>query len=62
MSKSEKEKMLAGEVYNSRDPELLERYHIARALLLEFNQTSSRNLGRKSELLNELLGEVGEGV
>jgi maltose O-acetyltransferase len=62
MSKSEKEKMLAGEVYNSRDPELLERYHIARSLLLEFNQTSSRNLGRKSELLNELLGEVGEGV
>ncbi|WP_281261104.1 sugar O-acetyltransferase [Cecembia rubra] len=62
MIRTEKEKMLAGELYNSRDPELLERYHFARSLLLEFNQMSSRNLKRKSEILTELLGEVGEGV
>lgn len=62
MSKSEKEKMLAGEVYNSRDPELLERYHIARELILEFNQLSSRNLLTKTQILHNLLGEVGEGV
>lgn len=48
MAKSEKEKMLDGEVYDSRDPELLERYHIARELLLDFNQMNSRNLDRKS--------------
>ncbi|WP_291779258.1 sugar O-acetyltransferase [Cecembia sp.] len=62
MAKSEKEKMLTGEVYNSRDPELLERYHLARELMLEFNQLSSRNFERKSEILHQLLGEVGDGV
>lgn len=62
MAKSEKEKMLDGEVYDSRDPELLERYYIARELLLEFNQINSRNLDRKSEILHELLGETGKGV
>jgi len=54
--------MLAGEAYNSRDPELLERYHVARKLLLEFNHMDSRNLERKSAILKELFGEVGEGV
>lgn len=62
MLKSEKEKMLTGEVYNSRDPELLERYHIARELILEFNQLSSRNLLTKTQILHDLLGEVGDGV
>lgn len=54
--------MLAGVPYNSRDPELLERYHIARKLLLEFNQLDSGNLERKHNLLEELLGGVEEGV
>ncbi|MFD2202284.1 sugar O-acetyltransferase [Shivajiella indica] len=62
MQLSEKQKMLAGEPYNSRDPELLERYHVARKLLLEFNHMDSRNLERKSAILGSLLGEVGEGV
>jgi len=62
MQLSEKQKMLAGEAYNSRDPELLERYHFARKLLLEFNHMDSRNLERKSAILKELFGEVGEGV
>jgi maltose O-acetyltransferase len=62
MQLSEKQKMLAGEAYNSRDPELLERYHVARKLLLEFNHMDSRNLERKSAILKELLGEVEEGV
>ena len=30
--KTEKEKMLAGEVYDCTDPELLERWHKAKAL------------------------------
>jgi maltose O-acetyltransferase len=62
MKKSEKQKMMAGEAYNSRDPELLERYHVARKLLLEFNHMDSRNLERKSAILKELFGEVEEGV
>lgn len=62
MPKSEKQKMLAGEAYNSRDPELLERYHIARKLLLEFNHIASTELDKKFGILKSLLGEVGEGV
>jgi maltose O-acetyltransferase len=62
MQLSGKQKMLAGEAYNSRDPELLERYHFARKLLLEFNHKDSRNLERKSAILKELFGEVEVGV
>ncbi|MFC0262676.1 sugar O-acetyltransferase [Fontibacter flavus] len=62
MSKSEKQKMLAGEIYNSRDPELLERYHICRSLILEFNHIPSTELVKKSEILDSLLGEKGDGV
>lgn len=37
---SEKEKMLAGLHYNSRDPELLERYYLVRKLLLKLNNST----------------------
>lgn len=59
---TEKEKMLSGENYNSRDPELLERYHQARALLQEYNQLDSRELERRAAILRELLGATGGNV
>lgn len=59
---TEKEKMLDGIPYNSRDPELLSLYHKSRKLMLEYNQLDSRNMERRSFLLNELLGKVEEGV
>jgi maltose O-acetyltransferase len=59
---SEKNKMLSGEFYNPRDPELLEMYHATRKLLLEFNQLDSKNAKRRNKLVRELLGEVGAGV
>ena len=62
MNKSEKERMLAGEFYNSRDPELLGMYHRARRLLGEFNHTASSDAAMKEHLLRELLGELGRGV
>lgn len=54
--------MLAGEPYDSRDPELLDMYHRARDLMRSYNQLDSRNLDRRHELLDSLLGKVGEGV
>jgi len=54
--------MLAGLPYNSRDPELLERYHIARDLLQQYNQLHSRNQTERERLLSELLGMKDEGV
>ncbi|MCB0314691.1 MAG: sugar O-acetyltransferase, partial [Calditrichaeota bacterium] len=62
MNKSEKERMLAGEFYNSRDPELLAMYHRARRLLGEFNHTASSDAAMKEHLLRELLGKLGRGV
>ena len=58
----EKEKMLKGEIYNSRDPELLERYHTARDLLRVYNNLSSRSQEIRRGILLKLLGGVGEGV
>ena len=59
---TEKEKMLAGEKYNSRDPELIEMYHRARGLLQQFNGLDSRALDQRAFLLGELFAEVGEKV
>jgi maltose O-acetyltransferase len=56
---TEKQKMLAGEPYRSRDPELLAMYHRARDLLAMFNQTPSRNSDEKLEILQRLFGHIG---
>lgn len=62
LMKSEKEKMLSGEAYDSRDPELLELYHNARALILAYNQSDSRNRDERNWILGQMLGKVGTGV
>ncbi|SDI66377.1 sugar O-acetyltransferase [Alteribacillus bidgolensis] len=62
MGKSEKEKMLYGEWYRADDPELhRERLH-ARKLTRLFNETTETEESRRTELLNELLGDAGENV
>lgn len=60
--KTEREKMLAGEAYDTRDPELLELYHRARALILAYNTCDTRDLEKRNDLLGKLLGEKGNGV
>ncbi|MEM7657397.1 MAG: sugar O-acetyltransferase [Bacteroidota bacterium] len=59
---TEKEKMLAGLPYLSRDPELIEMYHRARELMRAYNTLNSRNLAERERLLTELLGFKGPGV
>jgi len=59
---TEKEKMLAGQNYNSRDSELLARYHVARGLMQSYNSLDSKNLGKREELLTSLLGFKGHAV
>ncbi len=59
---TEKEKMLAGDFYDSRDPELLTLYHTARKLLLEYNNLDSRLTGERERILNELFEYRGSGV
>lgn len=59
---TEKQKMLQGLAYDSRDPELLALYHTARALMQRYNTLDSTALEKRGEILHEMLGEVGQGV
>jgi maltose O-acetyltransferase len=54
--------MLAGEFYNSRDPELLAMAHRARVLLAEYNASASTDGEHRRAVLTQLLGGVSEGV
>lgn len=60
--KTEKEKMLAGEVYDCGAPELQKRWHIAKQLQQAYNSTPSTDTERLSSLLDELLGSRGKKV
>lgn len=62
MRSSQRERMLAGEPYDSRDPELLALAHRARALLAVFSATPSTDAAGRRRTLVELLGHVGDGV
>lgn len=60
--KTEKEKMLAGEVYDCADNELLTRWHKAKQLQQEYNNTLTTDAGKISDLLDELIGSRGDNV
>ncbi|XXF75115.1 sugar O-acetyltransferase [Myxococcaceae bacterium GXIMD 01537] len=62
MARTEKEKMLAGELYLGWDPELLAERNRARKLLRAYNATTEEEPERRRELLTQLLGKVGTGV
>jgi maltose O-acetyltransferase len=59
---TEKEKMLCGQSYNTRDPELISMYHKARRLMKEYNNLDSTNLELREKILAELFGYKGKGV
>jgi maltose O-acetyltransferase len=59
---TEKEKMLAGELYNAADPELdLDRLD-ARELLYDFNQSRPSKMPFRTAILKKLFGETGEKI
>ncbi|MCP3099075.1 sugar O-acetyltransferase [Myxococcus sp. K15C18031901] len=62
MAKTEKEKMLAGELYLCNDPELVAARARARRLLRAFNDTLMEDAAPRRTLLGQLIGELGEGV
>jgi maltose O-acetyltransferase len=62
LPRSERERMLAGESYDSRDPELLALAHHARAQLALFAATPSTDGATRRRLVERLLGGVGDGV
>jgi len=59
--KSEREKMLAGELYDPQDPELVAGREDARALCARINALAPRHPGRQ-RLLAELFGAGGDSA
>lgn len=57
--KTEKEKMLAGEIYDCGDPELQQRWHKAKALQTAYNHTPWGEEEKRSAILDQLLGKRG---
>ena len=62
LPRPQRERMLAGESYDSRDPELLALAHHARARLAEFAAIASTDGAARRRALEHLLGGVGDGV
>ena len=54
--------MLAGELYDCGDKELLERWHKAKDLVRDYNLIDSENLDEKEKVLSELLGGKGKNL
>jgi maltose O-acetyltransferase len=62
MAKSERDKMLAGELYLATDPELVALRKTARRLTAELNASSDEDEARRRELYSQLFGRCGEKV
>jgi maltose O-acetyltransferase len=59
---SEREKMLAGELYLANDPELVQQRRQARQLFAAYNRTTQDEPAERDRLLRALLGHCGEKV
>ena len=58
--KTEKEKMLAGEIYSAVDPQLIEELMETREVLYEYNSLRPTETRRMKEILKGLLGHVAD--
>ncbi len=54
--------MLAGELYDCGDKELIDRWHLAKNLVREYNSIISEDLKGKENILRELLGGFGKNL
>ena len=62
VERSEKSKMLAGELYRAVGPELVADNLRANRLLCAYNATGADEQTQRSTILSELLGSIGEHV
>jgi len=60
--KSEKEKMLAGELYLAADEELTGERDLARKLLWAYNQSRPGNMEKRDEILKRLIKARGRSI
>jgi len=62
VEKTEKQKMLAGEMYLASDSELIAERQRARRLTRIYNGTTEEEQELRSQILKDLFGEVGSNV
>jgi len=59
---TEKEKMLNGDFYNSRDPELIAMYYRAKELLKDYNNLGTTSISERERILSDLFEFIGAGT
>ena len=59
---TEKQKMLAGELYDCGDPELMKIWTCGKNLMQKFNSLDYSNKTEQLKILDELLGSRGEHI
>ena len=59
---TEREKMLAGKLYDCGDRELLTQWHKAKDLARDYNLCDSKDLEKKDYILKQLLGGRGKNL
>ncbi len=59
---TEKEKMLAGQVYDATDPELLRELNENKDRVQKYNQLRSSDSGMKEEMIRTILGKAGRNI
>lgn len=62
MLRTEKEKMLAGELYTANDPEIQQDIEQAQRRLREFNSIPNEDYSARFSALQRLMASVGPGV
>lgn len=60
--KTEKEKMLAGELYNAADPQLRSERRIARLHIKNYNESTDEQILLRKEILRDLIGGYSKGL
>ena len=59
---TEKDKMLAGDLYNPADPELMKERHAVRLLSHKFNNLSEENLEERQNILYKIFKHADENL
>ncbi|HEY9296604.1 MAG TPA: maltose acetyltransferase domain-containing protein, partial [Phormidium sp.] len=62
MEKTEKQKMLAGELYLGSDAELVAEYKRARRLVRMYNTTTEEEAENRLQILQKLFAKIGPDV
>ncbi|CAF3459419.1 unnamed protein product, partial [Rotaria socialis] len=58
-TRTEKEKMLAGELHNAFTPQLLNDRAVCRELIYDFNSTRPTEAEKRDEIIRKLFGQFG---